>query len=92
MELEACELTWWDRVTGGVGWEGGAGMGVVAVREGAGAGREGEALLNVLERLNSRVISKGIKSLIQVESTFLSLDFRNLTHAQTSSCLGFADA
>lgn len=69
-----------------------AGMGVGAVREGAGAGRQVEALLNVLERLNFRVISKGNKSLIQVESTFLSLDFRNLTHPQTSSCLGFADA
>lgn len=60
MELEAYELTWWDRVTGGVGWEGGAGwdgVGVGAAREGAGAGREVEALLNILERLDPRVIS-----------------------------------
>lgn len=40
------------------------GMGVRAAREGAGAAREVEALLSILERLDSRVRSTRSKSLI----------------------------
>lgn len=65
MELEACELTWWDRVTSGVGWEEAlGGMGVRAAREGAEAAREVEALVNILEKLDSRVRSTRSKSII----------------------------
>lgn len=46
------------------GWEALGGEGVGAAREGAGAAREVEEFWNVLERLNSRVITKGSKSLL----------------------------
>lgn len=56
------------------------GVGRDAAPEGAGAWRELEALLNVLEgwiqRLHPQSYKMRRKSLLQVEFTFLSLDLR----------------
>lgn len=83
MELKVCKLTWWDRVTGDVCGGGGGGK-RRAAREGAGAWRELEALLNVWKAgFEGQIYKSGPqsykmrrKSLLQVESTFLSLYLR----------------